>query len=326
MRRTWLSTGIVLAACAGEDHGPPFVCDALEQEVPIELGRRPSTEPLPRPLQAGDEVQTYAATPIEPEPRASLAYRAAVLGCMLGLEEVPGSVRTWAENTNGWTLPHPLRDPEDDPWRTFEVEDVTLYVAPPKSSDEERFGALVGRRDVEIASLEVLPDEIGFGHVQDAIARLEAHGLLAPGSFSIPASFEERPPLSPARTRASFRFFPRFHGIRQPFDYAKVAISLADDGTPVSLTIEDVHFDAAEVVTLAVGETEASMMVHETAPEGGFVERDETLASTDYGLSRHLVYRNPDDVTDAVVTLSLTEEGASARAATGGRVDTSDWW
>jgi hypothetical protein len=94
------------------------------------------------------------------EPPESLAYRAAVLGCLLGLDEVPGSIRTWAEKTEGRAPPQ-LVEPPPDPWGTFEVDGVEIFI-PKLSADEERGWGLIARRDRPGATLDVLPDEVGF--------------------------------------------------------------------------------------------------------------------------------------------------------------------
>jgi hypothetical protein len=325
MRRIFVGAGIVLGACGGGD-GPPYVCDALEREEGLEVGRRPDPGEDRSPLAAGDQVRTYEVTAIGRESSESLAYRAAVLGCLLGLEKVPGSIRTWAERTEGRAVQRPLGYVPDR-WETFEVDGVELYVLRLSAGDETR-GGLYGRRDGETATLDILPDDVGFPIVQGIMEKMEDHGLIGADSLSIPPSFEERPSLSPARTKAGFWFHPRFNGVRLP-EAGGVHISLAADGTPHAISVGDTHIDEGGLSTLFVGEIEAAALVLEAVPETGLVDRNETLykpGQAGLDLVRWLYHRKPDDTHD-IVTLSLTAEDGQVHTLRGAHtVDTTSWW
>jgi hypothetical protein len=336
MRRISLCAVIVMAVLGcGEDHGPPFVCDALERDVEIEHGRRPNLDALSRPFRAGDSFPTLESTSIGPETAESLAYRAAVLGCVMGLEEIPGSIRTWAANTKGrvMTAPNPFApDEPSDPWETFEVDGVTFVVT--KSADDtEKRGGLSARREGGAARLDQLPDAVGFPIVQDVVERLIDAGVLASDSISIPASYAERPPLSPARETSTFSFVPRLQGARVMF-MGGVSVSLAADGSVRSIATVDAHVDAhvdeSELVTLRRGELEAALATREDVPEWNVVERDELVYWKEYidGGVGHLLIHAPREGGQRLVrTLSLTSEDATVvEASTSGGWDTSDWW
>jgi hypothetical protein len=324
MKRILLSTGIVLGGC-GEDHGPPFVCDALEREVPIERGRRPSPMELRRPLQAGDRVPTYVRTPMDREPPESLAYRAAVLGCLLGLDEVPGSIRTWAEKTEGKAPPQ-LVEPPTDPWGIFEVDGVEIYI-PKLSADEERGWGLIARRDRPVATLDVLPDEVGFPIARELFDQMVAYEVANAGNVRVPPSYAERPPLSPLREEAGFLFGPHFHGFRLAF-LGTAGIRLGADGSPVFLTTGDYHIDEGEPLTIRRGEVEAANASREDIPDTAVIERDEPVYfGADQDLLHWLIYTPRPGAIRHVRFLSLTTEGAEVeenRAPSGW--DTSSWW
>lgn len=317
---------LMLVGCGRDED--PFVCDDLAFDETIVLGRRPAQSREDRsPLVAGDTVQTYRVTQMERESDDELAYRAVVLGCMLGLEEVPGSIRTWAEETEGWVSQFALGDAPEGQWERFQVEGVELYLSRPPFREEGR-GMLIGRRDAEVATLDELPDEVGFPIVLELMQRLRDRGLVGDDSFSVPPSYEERLPLLPSRAEARFVFFPRFGGFRLTYG-ASVAISLAADGSPTLVSMSDTHIDEASVLTLRRDELEAADLVRQAVPDDGVIDREETMhseGSSGPDVVRWLLYRKPNDAHD-LLSLSLTEESDFPHRAVGeSAYDTSAWW
>ena len=304
------------------------MCDDLAFDETVVLGRRPAQLGEDRsPLLAGDEVQTYRVTPMQRESDEELAYRAAVLGCMLGLDEIPGSIRTWAEETEGWTSPYVIGGRVEGPWERFEVEGVELYLLPPRF--EEGRGVLIGRRNHDVATLDVLPDDVGFPIALELMQTLRARGLVGDDSFSVPPSYEERVPLLPWRSAARFEFHPRLGGFRLTYG-GSVAIALGDDGSPVYVAMSDSHIDEASVSTLHRDELEATELVRQAVPEDGVIDREETMHSQGWSagpdVGRWLLYRKPNDAHD-LLWLSLTAESDIPGKAVGDHAfDTSGWW
>jgi hypothetical protein len=325
MREAWFGALLILAGCGGREE-TPFVCDDLAFDETVVLGRRPAQPGVDRsPLVAGDEVQTYRVTPMQRESDEELAYRAAVLGCMLGLDEIPGSIRTWAEKTEGWTSPYVIGGRVEGPWERFEADGVELYLLPPRS--EEGRGVLIGRRDEDVATLDALPDDVGFPIALGLMQTLRARGLVGDDSFSVPPSYEERLPLLPSRAEARFEFHPRLGGFRLTYG-GSVAISLGNDGSPVYVAMSDSHIDEASVLTLHRDELEAADLVRQAVPEDGVIDREETMhsnGSAGADVVRWLLYRTPNDAHD-LLWLSLTAESDIPGKAVGDSAfDTSGW-
>jgi hypothetical protein len=276
VKRVLVGVALIVVGCSEE----PYDCEALDGGAG-EVGRRPGWSWSGGALMAGDQVPNVRVETIERDPD-ELAFRAAVLGCALGLQEVPGSIRSWVV--------------EDDPDRNpFVVDGISIRLI----RKEER---LVASKRGSPTTVDVVPDEVGFPVARDLAVSLREHGLFADDGFWIPGSLDELPPLDHPRSESSFSFAPyvgdwRFLG--SPY-LLRVNVALDADGSPFSVSLLDRHLDQASMLTLARSREEAVQLLRETLPTDSFGEQpvperemtvymgDESLAE----LRQLMTYRN----------------------------------
>jgi hypothetical protein len=264
-------------------------------------------------LRAGESVPALQLASLDIDEEA-LAYRAAVLGCAFGLEEVPGSIHSWAA---------------DDPSEPFDVGDVSIHVWSWPPGDLN--GSLIASRAGAPATLEEVPDEIGFPVAKRTVDWLVEHGVVDALGYYVPESYLDAP-VWPGREQALFTFHPRVDGLRMVLG-PSLNVSLAADGEPLRVGIWDRHIDDAGEWTLFSGEPEATQLVYEVIErQAGHshwtTEYDGTLYMSGEGTrgpSRFVLYEDYGNHNAGV--LSLVDEDARAYVAGVERaLNTWSWW
>jgi hypothetical protein len=273
VKRVLVGVGLIVTGCSDE----PYDCEALEGST--QVGRRPAWSWSGGVLMAGDQVPVVRMEAIERTPE-ELAYRAAVLGCALGLKEVPGSIRSWVEDETG-----------EEP---FVVDGIEIRLG-----DRDR---VVASKRGSPTTVDIVPDEVGFSVARDVAQELREHGLFADDGFWIPGSLDELPPLDEPRSEAWFAFHPRvgdWRYIASPY-LLRIKVALDADGSPFSVSLLDRHLDEDSSMTLERSQAEAVQLLRETLPtddwgEQAVPEREVTVYSggrTHAALSQIMTYRD----------------------------------